>query len=37
MSAAPQPWMMRETISQEAFMLSAHSSEATVKMAMPSK
>ena len=35
MSAAPPPWMMRETMSQEPFMLTAHSSEATVKMAMP--
>ena len=37
MSAAPPPWTMRETMSQVPFMLSAHSSEATVNTAMPSR
>ena len=37
MSAAPPPWTMRETMSQAPFMLTAHSSEATVNTAMPSR
>ncbi len=36
-NAAPPPWMMRETMSQEPFMLTAHSTEARVKTAMPSR
>ncbi len=36
-SAAPPPWMMREPMSQAPFMLTAQSSEATVKTAMPSR
>ena len=37
MSAAPTPWRIREAISHGPFMLSAHSSEATVNTAIPSR
>ena len=36
-SAAPEPWMMREPMSHQPFMLRAQSSEATVNTAMPSR
>ncbi len=37
MSAAPAPWTTRDAISQEPSLLTAHSSEATVNTAMPSR
>ena len=36
-SAAPAAWMMREAMSHVPFMLAAHRTEPTVKMAMPSR